>query len=160
MDALTQVHNRRHFFDCLEREISTTRRHKTPLSVIMMDLDHFKKINDTHGHLVGDQLLKAVADRIRPNIRREDIFARYGGEEFAILLVHTERKNAVQFARKICRLVRDEPFVIGKKRIPLTVSVGVATYLGKRQTDVETLVAQADRNLYRAKARGRNQVVG
>ncbi len=160
MDALTQVHNRRHFFDCLEREISSTRRHKTPLSVIMMDLDHFKKINDTHGHLVGDQLLKAVADRIRPNIRREDIFARYGGEEFAILLVHTPHENALQFATKIHRLIGGTPFVIGGKKIPLTVSIGVTTYLGKRQTDVETIVAQADRNLYRAKERGRDQVVG
>ncbi len=160
MDALTQIHNRRHFFDCLDREISASRRHKVPLSIVMMDLDHFKLVNDTHGHLVGDHLLKAVADRIRPNIRREDIFARYGGEEFAIILVHTEHSDALRFAEKIRTLLRNPPFSLSGKEIAMTVSVGIASFRGEREMNVETLVAIADRNLYKAKDRGRDQVVG
>ncbi len=160
MDALTQIYNRRHFFDSLEREISITRRHKTPLSIVMMDLDHFKDVNDTYGHLVGDQILKGVADRIRPKIRREDLFARYGGEEFVILLVHTEKHAAIKFAEKIGAIVRETPFHVDDRHITITVSMGVATYTGKRKTDPATLVEQADRNLYRAKARGRDRVVG
>ncbi len=160
MDALTQIYNRRHFFDCLEREISATRRHKVPLSIAMMDLDYFKVVNDTYGHLAGDQILKGVADRIKPNIRREDVFARYGGEEFVVLLVHTDKASAIQFGEKIGALLRDTPFHVRDFRITVTVSIGVATYLGHRKMDPASLVELADRNLYRAKNQGRDQVVG
>jgi diguanylate cyclase (GGDEF)-like protein len=160
MDALTQIHNRRYFFEALEREISSARRHKSPLSVIMIDLDNFKLVNDKHGHLTGDQVLKTLADRIRPKIRREDIFARYGGEEFVILLTRTPKKGAITFAHKVKNLISARPFDDGDLQIPLTISLGVATYDGQSDIKSSDLIDAADKHLYEAKQKGRNCVVG
>ncbi len=157
IDGLTQVFNRRYFEDTLDRELSRSRRYQRTLSLVMIDVDHFKKINDSWGHLAGDHVLKEVARLIGSRIRREDVLARYGGEEFALVLPEIDRKGATVMAEKARKLVEKQIFTFDEVRIPVTISAGVAS-LEKKKDDGPELVRRADEKLYQAKKAGRNQV--
>jgi two-component system, cell cycle response regulator len=159
VDGLTQIYNKRYFMEVLEREISRSHRYGRELSLIMFDIDHFKVINDTYGHLAGDHVLKHLASAVKGRIRREDIMARYGGEEFTIILPEIDNYNSRQFAEKIRRLVEKTVFKFEDTQIPVTISIGVAT----SNADInapEEFIKLSDENLYEAKRRGRNCVVG
>lgn len=157
VDGLTQVSNRRYFEDTLDRELSRCRRYHRSLSLVMVDVDHFKKINDTWGHLAGDAVLKDVATTVRSRIRREDVIARYGGEEFALLLPEIDLKGAVAMAEKVRKLVEKHRFQFDREQIPVTVSCGVAALAKKSETGT-MLIKRADEKLYQAKDSGRNRV--
>jgi len=159
IDGLTGAHNKRYFLEFLERETARCARYRRPLSLLMFDIDHFKQINDTHGHLTGDYVLKELARRLLARIRREELLARYGGEEFAAVLPETDHQGAMIFGEQIRRLVSDEPFEYEGDSFNVTISVGVATIEG---VDVEPMnfIKIADDNLYRAKREGRNKVIG
>jgi diguanylate cyclase (GGDEF)-like protein len=159
VDGLTGAHNKRYFVEFLERETARCARYRRPLSLLMFDIDHFKAINDTHGHLTGDYVLKEMARRLLGRIRREELLARYGGEEFAAVLPETDHPGAMTFGEQIRRLVADELFEYEGDRFQVTISVGVATIEGQ---DLEplTFIKLADENLYKAKREGRNKVIG
>jgi diguanylate cyclase (GGDEF)-like protein len=159
IDGLTQIYNKRYFLETLERELGRAQRYRRDLSLIMFDLDNFKKINDTYGHLAGDHVLKQLASVIKSRIRREDIMARYGGEEFAIILPEIDNFNSVQFAEKIRRLIEKAAFKFEETEIPVTISIGVVTY-HQEMSDAIEFIKLADEKLYLAKAQGRNRVVG
>jgi diguanylate cyclase (GGDEF)-like protein len=159
VDGLTQINNRRYLEEFLERELARAQRHKRPLSVLLFDIDRFKSINDQHGHLCGDQVLRDLSNRLRPTIRREDLFARYGGEEFALVLVETDHAQAIGAGERIRQLVEREPFEYDGLAVPVTMSVGVATANADIQ-GVEHLLRVADDRLLTAKRTGRNKVVG
>jgi diguanylate cyclase (GGDEF)-like protein len=159
VDGLTQIFNKRYFLETLEREISRAHRYHRDLSLILFDIDHFKTVNDTYGHLAGDSVLKQMAAVLKQKIRREDIIARYGGEEFAIILPEISGPNGVLFAEKIRKLVEKTAFKFEDTKIPVTVSVGVAT-MDESVQDVTAFLHLADRKLYQAKAEGRNRVCG
>jgi diguanylate cyclase (GGDEF)-like protein len=159
VDGLTQIFNRRYFVETLEREIGRALRYRRELSLIMFDVDRFKSVNDTHGHLAGDYVLKHLASVIRARIRREDVLARYGGEEFGIVLPEIDHYNAMQFAEKVRRLIEQADFRFEDVVIPVTVSVGVASLKGEVE-DVLEFVKAADDNLFAAKEAGRNRVIG
>ena len=159
VDGLTQIFNRRYFVETLEREIGRALRYRRELSLIMFDVDRFKLVNDTHGHLAGDYVLKHLASVIRARSRREDVLARYGGEEFGIVLPEIDHYNAMQFAEKVRRLIEQADFRFEDVLIPVTVSVGVASLRGEVE-DVLEFVKAADDNLFAAKESGRNRVVG
>jgi len=158
VDDLTKVLNRRQFLASFENEFKRAHNQKRPLSVMMIDADDFKRVNDQHGHSVGDEVLRAVAERCRASVRRTDIVGRVGGEEFAAALTDTDLSRAVQTAERLREQVADEPFEIGDTRLRLTISIGVAD---RQNADEEAgqLLKLADRALYAAKANGRNQVV-
>jgi two-component system cell cycle response regulator len=157
-DGLTGIHNKRYFLDFLDRELASAHRHKHPLTLVMLDIDHFKQLNDERGHLCGDAVLKQLAARIRPRIRREDLFARYGGEEFAAILTITGLKGGVRFAESIRQMVARRPFSFEGLQLPVTVSLGVTTMDNEPQIDSQTLIHRADQLLYEAKRAGRNRV--
>ncbi len=158
-DGLTGIYNKRYYMEALEKEISRARRYRRPLSLIMFDIDHFKRINDTYGHLAGDFVLRKLATVIKEKIRKEDFFARYGGEEFSIILPELPLDKAGAFGEKIRHLVEHTNFVFEGIRIPITISVGVATFDFAMQSS-EELILLADQNLYEAKRTGRNKTVG
>jgi two-component system, cell cycle response regulator len=159
VDGLTQIHNKRYFLEYLEREMGRCHRYNRALSLLMFDIDFFKKINDTHGHLAGDHVLRELAHALRPRIRKEECFARYGGEEFAVVMPEAGGENARRFAEKIRRLVEDHTFSFESKDIPITISVGVADMTAEI-TEPLQFIKMADTNLYKAKKTGRNRVVG
>jgi len=159
IDGLTQIYNKRYFLESLEREIARSNRYRRDMSLVMFDIDHFKKVNDTFGHLAGDQVLKHLAITIKSKIRREDLFARYGGEEFAIVLPEIDGYNAHQFAEKVRRIVEATDFRFEQTKIDVTVSMGVAT-LDADTSDAAALIKRADERLYEAKGAGRNCVRG
>lgn len=156
-DGMTQTYNRRFFLETLDREISRAYRYKRPMALIMFDIDHFKKVNDTNGHLAGDSVLKEISNLIKPNIRREDIFARYGGEEFAIILPEVALDGAVTLADKLRGLVEAHTFTFEGIPIPITVSLGCAA-IDSETITVNEFIRRADEKLYAAKAGGRNMV--
>ena len=159
VDGLTQIYNKRYFLETLEREISRAHRYHRDLSLIMFDIDFFKKVNDTHGHLAGDSVLKQLASVLKARIRREDIMARYGGEEFAIILPEIGVSNALTFAEKVRKLVEKTGFKFEDQTIPVTISIGVAAIGQGIQTALE-FIKLADDKLYQAKVGGRNRVCG
>jgi len=157
-DGLTSIHNKRYFHETLEREVSRCKRYTRLLSLILFDIDLFKSVNDTYGHIAGDAVLRQLASLVRVNIRREDIFARVGGEEFALILPETHGPEASSVAEKVRKLVEATEFTFDTVSIPVTVSLGVTSL---ESTDsAEALFAKADANLYRAKQTGRNRVCG
>jgi diguanylate cyclase (GGDEF)-like protein len=164
-DALTGVHNRRYFEQRLREEVDRSLRKGSPLSCLLIDLDHFKQVNDRHGHLIGDAVLREVAEQIKDQLRLSDAMARYGGEEFAILLVQTDSASAVAIAERIRERVGSRVVVLPDgKTLSVTVSVGVSTlYESQRGAKIDArardLVAAADRALYAGKRAGRNRVV-
>ena len=159
VDGLTQIYNKRYFSEALNREISRALRYRRELSLVMFDLDHFKQVNDTKGHLAGDSVLKTLASTVKSKIRAEDIFARYGGEEFAIILPEIDGHNAHQFAEKIRRIVEVTDFRFEGARIDVTISMGVAT-LDPDEPEASSLIKHSDERLYEAKNAGRNCVRG
>jgi len=175
LDGLTGVHNKRFFDEVLEREVARSQRHGGNLALVMFDIDHFKQINDTYGHLAGDTILVLLCRRLRPRIRREDVLARVGGEEFACLLTETTQDGALGFAEDLRQLVEREPFVCDGQAIQVTISLGVAAFEPQPGTpsrppfedtrataaplkDALDLVRRADSRLYAAKNGGRNRV--
>jgi diguanylate cyclase (GGDEF)-like protein len=158
VDGLTQVFNRRYFNEALEREFNRSRRYERALSLILLDIDHFKRVNDTHGHLAGDQLLRQIASAVKPKLRREDVFARTGGEEFGILLPEIALDGARLIAEKVRRIVESTPLRFEQLVIPCTISLGVA--MRGDEPSGEELYKRADMRLYEAKAGGRNRVAG
>jgi diguanylate cyclase (GGDEF)-like protein len=158
-DGMTGIHNKRFFMEFLEREIAVASRHGHPLTLVMFDVDHFKKVNDTHGHLAGDAVLKDVSQRIRPRIRREDLFARYGGEEFVCVLPSTALPGGIVFAEHLRTLIEEKPTTFEDKVIAFTISLGVTTLHRETGVDPAALIKRADENLYAAKRGGRNRVV-
>lgn len=159
-DPLTQLLNRRALTERITAEMERALRYDSTLALLMIDLDHFKKVNDTYGHLVGDDVLRDVAQLLGETIRGTDIVARYGGEEFLVLLPETDDEGAERFAERIRAAVEQHPFVAGKTSgtLSMTTSVGVAVFPAARIESVEDLFARADAALYRAKADGRNRV--
>ena len=159
-DALTGLHNRREFQRILEEEWDRSVRFKRPFTLIMVDIDHFKKINDVHGHQTGDEVLKHVASLLAGQVRNVDRVARYGGEEFALLMVETDRKSAIESMQRLGLLLAETPCYVLKTdlTLPVTLSAGVATSLEDAGSASE-LVAAADKALYAAKAGGRNRIV-
>jgi two-component system cell cycle response regulator len=156
-DPLTGALNRRAFDDSLRREVSRARRYGLVLSLVIVDLDHFKRINDTFGHPAGDEILKAFVKRLEQGLRESDLLHRYGGEEFAILLPHTGEAGARELAERLLASIAKEPFVVGRHDLRVTASAGLA-WLAGPELDHLDLVDLADRALYLAKQRGRNRV--
>jgi diguanylate cyclase (GGDEF)-like protein len=157
-DGLTKLHNHRHFQDELARAFEESQRYERPLSLAMIDIDFFKKFNDTHGHAVGDDVLKGAADLYRSSVRSTDLVARYGGEEFAVMMPETVLDDALVFAEKIRHLIETTPLKTQAGPLNVTVSVGVASVPRSRIHSAKELIIAADRALYRAKKNGRNQV--
>jgi diguanylate cyclase (GGDEF)-like protein len=159
-DTLTRAHNRRYFLERLGAEIAYARRHASRLSLIMFDLDHFKRVNDVHGHLAGDEVLREVAAMVSRLIRAEDVFARYGGEEFVVLARAIEHDNAARFAERIRAAVERLEIAAESTVLRVTVSLGVASIdeLAATGRDSEALFRLADERLYDAKSAGRNRV--
>jgi diguanylate cyclase (GGDEF)-like protein len=157
-DGLTKAFNKKYFTDRLETEFAYARRHKTILSLLMMDIDFFKKINDTHGHLAGDAVLVKVARVAQGAIRTEDVFARYGGEEFGVICRGIPLGNAAVLGERLRSTIENTTFDWEGKRIPVTLSIGIAA-LPETSCDTSTqLIAAADAALYDAKRAGRNRV--
>lgn len=156
MDGLTNVHNKRYLLETLERELPRAIRHQRPLSLCMFDLDHFKQVNDTYGHIAGDFVLKEVAGVVRSRLRPDDVIARYGGEEFAVLLPETDLKGAHAIAEELRKLIAEKVFEFEGERIPVTISIGCTQLRG--EDDAIKLVKAADVKLYEAKRGGRNRV--
>jgi diguanylate cyclase (GGDEF)-like protein len=157
IDGLTQIYNKRYLYEALDRELIRGRRHERELCILMLDIDHFKRINDVHGHLAGDYVLKEVARVIQGRIRRDEVFARYGGEEFAIILPETPLSGAVALAETLRQKVADYSFVFQADSIKVTISLGAALM---EETDraASDIIKRADEKLYQAKRTGRNRV--
>jgi len=158
-DELTSLTNRRRFNEILEREVLLARTHTTPLSLIMLDIDHFKKFNDTYGHLGGDMVLKQLAEILKENVYPLDVVARYGGEEFVILMPNTSCEKASQVGQKLRRLVKAYKWRLSSEEVSVTVSMGLDAVEGGSATDPEELIRRADTALYVAKEQGRDCLV-
>jgi diguanylate cyclase (GGDEF)-like protein len=158
-DGLTKIFNKKYFLDRIESEFAYAVRHKSPLSLVMFDIDHFKKINDTWGHLAGDYALVTLTNAVGQTIRQEDVFARYGGEEFVVICRGVDLAGATAFGERVRRLVQAYPFIYQEVEIPVTISVGVASVPDMGMRESSELVALADEALYEAKRGGRNRVV-
>ena len=156
-DGLTGVHVRRHLLERFEREVERSKRFGLKLSFLMVDVDYFKRFNDEHGHLVGDEVLRRVADTIRANTRELDLVGRYGGEEFGVLLVETDASAAFFIAQRIRQAVETRAFKIYGENLKVTVSIGCSTF-SERLSDPALIIDAADSALYQAKRQGRNKV--
>ena len=158
-DALTDMYNHRYFQEQMKLNIDNSKRYNTPFSLIMIDIDFFKKFNDKYGHQSGDAVLRQVAGTIKKNIRSTDIPCRYGGEEMAVILTNTDKEAATTVALKICEAVRQREFELATGDwTHVTISLGVAT-MPNNADSVQGLIEYADKCLYIAKENGRNQVV-
>jgi diguanylate cyclase (GGDEF)-like protein len=158
-DVLTRVHNRRYFEDRLAGEMSFALRHAAPLSLLLFDVDHFKKVNDTFGHAAGDAVLRVMAATVKRMVRTEDLVARYGGEEFAVIARGIGHRNAMIFGERVRKTVQACVVPWDERPIHATISIGVATVeQGSPIDGTRALVAAADAALYRAKNGGRNRV--
>lgn len=158
-DALTGLFTKRYFLERLDAEWNFHQRNNRPLSIIMTDIDHFKKINDTHGHLGGDYVLKEVGGLYLSSIRKGDLVGRYGGEEVIFLLRETGLAGAKIMAERSRQMLEKHNFIFQNQKIPVTVSLGIATLIDQNYTDPTTLIKVADEFLYKAKQGGRNRSV-
>ncbi len=157
-DPLTGIANRRALMEAMRHQVALAARRQTPLSLLMIDLDFFKQVNDRHGHMTGDAVLCAVAERIGQRLRAQDVFGRYGGEEFVILLPHTDAEGALRVAEDVRWHIEHTPIVFDGAEIPITLSIGVHSRIPADGHDAgEAMLAAADRALYAAKASGRNR---
>ncbi|MBK4717804.1 GGDEF domain-containing protein [Azospirillum sp. YIM DDC1] len=157
IDPLTGAYNRRAFMKHAERELARSQRSGAPLTLLLLDLDRFKRVNDTFGHLAGDALLRLFSETVTARLRRTDLFGRYGGEEFCVLLPDTDRTGAAALAEALRRDVSARPLAFQGQEIAASVSIGIAAC--RSGEDLDTALAAADLALYRAKRNGRNQVV-
>jgi two-component system, cell cycle response regulator len=158
-DALTKAYNKRYFLEQIEKELAYARRHHTALSLLMFDVDHFKRVNDTHGHLAGDYVLGRLSKLVSGTLRTEDIFCRYGGEEFCILCRGVTLINAGALAERVRATVETAVFEHEDLRMPITISIGVAAHPELPMETPTQLIAAADEALYEAKRGGRNRVL-
>lgn len=158
LDPLTSAFNRRTFVELAEKQLSRAQRLDAPLSLVLLDVDHFKGVNDALGRVAGDQVLRQFADVVRDQLRREDVFARYGGEEFCLLLPDVPGPGAVALAGRIRETVAKTAFGVEGGHVALTLSAGVAARLDEGPEAIEALIARADEALSIAKNRGRNRV--
>jgi diguanylate cyclase (GGDEF)-like protein len=159
-DALTGVYNRRHFDDRLAAELAYAKRHDTDVSLVLVDIDFFKQVNDTHGHAGGDAVLRQVASTLQKQLRIEDILSRIGGEEFAVILRGTGTIGALRLGERLRSAAEKTPALFNGAMIHTTISVGVAALSEVPPGDDRGLFTSADSRLYRAKRTGRNRVVG
>jgi diguanylate cyclase (GGDEF)-like protein len=157
-DGLTQAHNKRFLLEMLERELSRTRRMEHPLSLIMIDVDHFKSVNDKHGHLAGDEVLCELCRRARTILRAGDVLARFGGEEFTLVLPETAIAEATIVGERLRAEVAETPFATELVAIPVTISLGISSTTGADHVTVDDLLSRADALLYNAKQSGRNRL--
>lgn len=157
-DPLTGLFNRRHMQDQFWSEVAYAERHRSPLSLLLLDVDHFKRINDTHGHAIGDAVLRDLADALRELTRSEDLLARYGGEEFALVARGISRDQTVQLAGRICETIAARTVDVEGLQLRFTVSIGVAHVSGGAPCTTQEMFAAADRALYASKDAGRNSV--
>ena len=155
-DPLTGAYNRRHFFDLAEKEFDRSHRYNREISIILVDVDHFKEINDTFGHIAGDQLLQIIAERFVSNLRQLDIFGRYGGDEFVILLPETNIDQARLAGERLHKVITENPVITSRGEILLRLSMGVASLINS--DDMEKLLIKTDQALYKSKETGRNRV--
>lgn len=156
IDGLTQVHNKRFFGETLEKEFARSVRYKHPFALVVFDIDHFKKVNDTYGHLAGDEVLRRVGHLVQGKVRTNDTVARIGGEEFAVLLPEVPIEGGVILAEKLRKLIEEEVFSHEGTTIPVTISLGVAAWREGIE-NAEDLLKAADEKLYEAKRSGRNR---
>ena len=160
-DALTGIANRRFFEDSFQRELSRCRRHQRPVGVLMLDVDHFKRINDLYGHLVGDECLRELCDRVQGVLHPDDLFGRVGGEEFVLVLSEASLTECRETAERIRDAVAQAPFGSARKlTIPLTVSIGIAHSADGAVENMADFQSNADAQLYRAKRAGRDRIRG
>ncbi len=155
-DELTRISNRRHLYAAGEREFNRAIRYHRPLSVLMLDIDHFKAVNDTHGHAVGDQVLQILAGRLQNQLRKFDLLGRYGGEEFVIVLPESTAEESQQVAERIRLMIKNEPVPTDVGPMPITISIGLAE-INRMTRDFSDLVSQADDAMYRSKRSGRDR---
>jgi len=156
-DSLTGLFNRRQFFDLAEKEFVRARRYSHRLSIIILDIDNLKPVNDTEGHLAGDYLIRALAQECLIQLRKTDTLGRYGGDEFVALLPETDLPEALQVINRICERVAQKHFLYEDRKLHTTISAGVAT-LDLNCASVEALLGRADKALYAAKQAGKNRV--
>lgn len=157
-DGLTRIFNKKYFLDSLRKEFAYCVRHQVALSVVMFDVDFFKKVNDAHGHLAGDYVLSRIAQKVGDTVRTEDLFARYGGEEFALMLRESTQDQAMACAERCRVAVESGDFIFAGAPLKVTISLGVATLVDADFAQPDDLLASADKYLYRAKRAGRNCV--
>jgi len=157
-DGLTGLFNHRHFQERLAQEFNRLERFSDPISLLIIDIDHFKKINDTYGHPVGDSVLKGIAEKIKKTIRNIDVPARYGGEEFTVILPGTDENGAMNMAERLRKAIGATKFASEKGAFSVNVSIGISTFT-KEIRSKEELVETADKALYHAKRNGRNQSI-
>ena len=157
VDELTKLYNRHYFIEALEGEFERVIRYGTEMALIMMDLDYFKKINDTYGHPAGDMVLSQIGNLLKSHVRRNDLACRYGGEEFAVILPNTSRESTYAAYERFREMVFEQPFEYESKRFSVTVSIGIA-YSNDAES-INDLLAHADQALYQAKEENRNKIV-
>ena len=157
VDSLTGAHNRAAMSETLEREVDLAHRHKTAMSILLLDLDHFKQINDSYGHQAGDEVLRETVEICNQALRNSDMLFRYGGEEFVVMLPGVNAKGAALVAERLRNMIEKHVFVAQQQTIPVTMSIGTASVTLKDK--VEDLIARADKALYQAKHAGRNCVI-
>lgn len=170
IDGLTEIPNKRYFLEFLGRELSRSLRYHRPLAMLMFDIDRFKVINDAHGHLCGDQILRDLAGLLRNVVRTEELLARYGGEEFAVVLPECSHENAMNVAERLRELVAQRPFRFDDQTLSVTISAGVASVADEEMVLTDNpenpsitpamLIDRADKKLYEAKEAGRNRIAG
>lgn len=158
LDSLTGISNTRHLIEFLDRELSRSQRHHRPLALVLLDIDHFKNINDTLGHLAGDQTLRDLVDCLLPCVRRDELLARYGGEEFILVLPETDLQGGIVVADRMRKTVEQTRFSYEGNIYPVTISCGVAAITGEEGLASKDFIKLADEKLYAAKDNGRNRV--
>lgn len=157
-DGLTGAFNKRYLLECLDREIARSQRHSRPLALILLDIDRFKSVNDTWGHLVGDDVLRELAARLGKTLRSDEVLARFGGEEFAIVATECDPTAARELAERCRRAIADSPFATTAGPLEITISLGLAAPPVGQPLERSSLLATADARLYESKRNGRNQV--
>jgi diguanylate cyclase (GGDEF)-like protein len=159
-DGLTGLYNHRYFQESAAKDFQRAVRYNESLACVLFDIDHFKKFNDTYGHPIGDVVLRTLGGLVKDLMRDSDLAARYGGEEFALLLYHTEAKDAYNIAERLRKTVEEHKFQAEDLVLSVNISIGVACYYHPEITDAKSLIECADKALYRAKEEGRNRVIG